>query len=67
MYFVKQDLGYREVDRLADFAKKVSEKGLPYGEVAELLMYNFRDDCGECISDQGNRYQVNDEGSVVLI
>ena len=53
------NLGYRELDRLADFMKKVAEHGL-YDDVPVSFSYNWRDDEGYCTTENGEMISMTD-------
>lgn len=46
------NLGYREVYRLAEFMKSISDKGIQ-GDVAVSFSYSQRDDSPYCTTEKG--------------
>lgn len=60
MYIKKQELGYREVNILADLMKIISENGIP-NDVAKCFYYDYRNDCAVCETENGTKIEKRKE------
>ena len=52
MNVTARGLGYREVDRLADFMKAVADKGIE-DDVAVAFSYSLKEDEAYCTTENG--------------
>lgn len=59
MNVTASDMGYREIDRMADFMKAVSKYGL-WDDVAVSFSYNHRDDEAYCTTENGEIVTMSD-------
>lgn len=59
MNVTARNLGYREIDRLADFMKAISKYGIP-DDVAVTFSYNMREDEAYCTTENGQTIMASE-------